>query len=136
PAWLYRTAGALALVLAPTTLAAQGAARAKAWYLTKPAASTQIRKTAAERGVNPCDSPDPGFAGYEAWTRVPGAGQMIVPRGGAVTGSGDFDVMFHFHGHEPARKEWVQAMNRPVFVAMTLGIGSGPYETTFREPGA
>jgi hypothetical protein len=44
--------------------------------------------------------------------------------------------MIHFHGHEPARKEWVKAMNRPVFVATTLGTGSGPYESTFRDPGA
>ena len=44
--------------------------------------------------------------------------------------------MFHFHGHEPARKEWVQAMDGAVFVALTLGIGSGPYEAAFREPGA
>ena len=136
PAWLYRSVGALAIALAPATLAAQGAPRAKVWYLKKPGPETQKRKTSAERGVNPCDTPDRGFGRYGNWSRAPSMGQMIVPRTGAVAANGDFDVMFHFHGHEPARKEWVQAMTRPVFVAMTLGIGSGPYEQAFRVPGA
>jgi hypothetical protein len=136
PAWLYRSVGTLALVLAPTALSAEQAGRGKNWYLTKPAAETQTRKTPAERGVNPCSTPDPGFGKYTPWSRTPSHGQMIVPRAGALTASGEFDVVFHFHGHEPARKEWVQAMSRPVFVGVTLGVGSGPYESAFREPGA
>jgi hypothetical protein len=124
-------------VLAPATLAAeQNAVGAKFWYLKKPAPETQTRKTPAERGVNPCDTPDPGFGRYEPWVRVAGHAQMLVPRAGALSASGEFDVVFHFHGHEPARKEWIRVMNRTVFVAMTLGTGSGPYETTFKEPGA
>ncbi len=126
----------LAVLFAPTALAAQQASRAKSWYLAKPAAETQTRKTSAERGVNPCNTPDRGFGRYEPWNRGPSMGQMLVPRSGAVGANGEFDVMFHFHGHEPARKEWVEAMSRPVFVGTTLGVGSGPYETAFREPGA
>ncbi|HEX6765597.1 MAG TPA: hypothetical protein VF103_08975 [Polyangiaceae bacterium] len=136
PAWLYRSVAAVALLLAPATLFAEGGAHAKFWYLKKPSPETQTRKTPAERGVNPCDTPDPGFGRYEKWVRVAGNAQMLVPKAGALSANGEFDVMFHFHGHEPARKEWVQAMTRPVFVATTLGTGSGPYETTFKEPGA
>ena len=47
-----------------------------------------------------------------------------------------FDVMFHFHGHEPVRKEWVKAMDGAVFASVDLGIGSGAYETTFQDPSA
>jgi hypothetical protein len=136
PAWLYRSVGTLALVLGPTALAAEEGQRAKNWYLAKPAVETQTRKTPAERGVNPCDTPDPGFGRYEPWNKAPSMGQMLVPRAGAMSTNGEFDVVFHFHGHEPARKEWVQAMSRPVFVGVTLGIGSGPYEAAFRELGA
>ena len=134
-AWLSIGLGALALVTAPA-FSAPAPPRAKTWYLAKPAPETQTRKTSAERGVNPCDTPDPGFGRYQPWKRIPGNAQILVPRASPLSASGEFDVMFHFHGHEPARKEWVQAMNRPVFVAMTLGTGSGPYETTFKDPGA
>jgi len=134
-AWLVRSLGVLALVGAPSTLSAQAPANAKVWYLKKPSPETQTRKTSAERGVNPCDTPDPGFGRYQAWKRIPGNAQMLVPRASPLSASGEFDVMFHFHGHEPARKEWVQSMTRPVFVAQTLGIGSGPYETTYKDPG-
>jgi hypothetical protein len=136
PAWLYRSVAVFALVAVPATLSAQAPANAKLWYLKKPPPETQIRKTSAQRGVNPCDTPDPGSGRYEPWKRIPGNAQMLVPRAGPLNASGEFDVMFHFHGHDPARKEWVQAMQRPVFVAMTLGIGSGPYESTFRDPAA
>lgn len=86
--------------------------------------------------MNPCDSPDPGFGSYEPWNKAPSMGQMLVPRRGAVNKRGEFDVVFHFHGHEPARKEWVRVMKHSVFVGITLGVGSGPYEKAFREPGA
>lgn len=136
PTWLYGIVAAFGFMLGPLTLAAEQPSRAKLWYLKKPTSETQTRKTPAERGVNPCDTPDPGFGRYETWNRAPSTGQMIVPRASPLTAGGEFDVMFHFHGHEPARKEWVQAMHRPVFVAVTLGIGSGPYEAAFRESGA
>jgi hypothetical protein len=126
----------VALFGAPATLSAEAPAKAKVWYLKKPSSETQTRKTSAERGVNPCDTPDPGFGRYQSWKRIPGNAQMLVPRASPLSANGEFDVMFHFHGHEPARKEWVQAMTRQVFVAQTLGTGSGPYETTYRAAGA
>jgi LysM repeat protein len=99
-----------------------------------PPSWTQTQKSAADRGVNPCNTPDPGYGIYDHWDRAPSMGQMISPQKGGVTRSGRFDVMFHFHGHEAVRKEWVRVMDGAVLVGIDLGIGSGPYETSFRNP--
>jgi len=99
-----------------------------------PPSWTQTQKSAAARGVNPCNTPDPGFGVYDRWDRAPSLGQMIAPQKGGVTRSGRFDVMFHFHGHEAVRKEWVRVMRGAVLVGIDLGIGSGPYERVFRNP--
>jgi hypothetical protein len=122
------------LALALSTPAYAGGS--KAWYLRKPAPATQTSLSAAERGINPCNSPDPGFGIYSHWDRGPSMGQMIAPEKGGLAQSGEFDVMFHFHGHEPARKEWVKVMDGAVLVGIDLGLGSGPYEQAFNVPGA
>jgi len=109
-------------------------AGAKVWYLKKPPADTQTSKSAKERGVNPCNTPDPGFGIYARWSRDPSMGQMIAPQKGGVSSAGLFDVMFHFHGHEAVRKEWVQVMDGAVLVGIDLGNGSGPYESSFADP--
>jgi hypothetical protein len=44
--------------------------------------------------------------------------------------------MFHFHGHEAVRKEWVTIMDGAVLASVDLGIGSGPYEEAFASPSA
>lgn len=101
----------------------------------KPADWTQTQKTSAERGVNPCNTPDEGWGIYDGWSRAPSMGQMISPQKGGIARDGSFDVMFHFHGHEPVRKEWVHVMDGAVLVGIDLGIGSGPYQSAFRTPG-
>ncbi len=106
--------------------------QAKGFIATKPGRATQVQKSSRERGVNPCNTPDPGFGIYERWSRQIPMGQLIMPQKGGLTRGGGFDVMFHFHGHEAVRKEWVQVMNGAVLVGVTLGTGSGPYETAFR----
>lgn len=105
---------------------------AKGFVAKKPARATQVQKSSHERGINPCNTPDPGFGIYQHWSRGIPMGQFIMPEHGGLTRDGGFDVMFHFHGHEAVRKEWVQVMNGAVLVGVTLGTGSGPYETTFR----
>jgi murein DD-endopeptidase MepM/ murein hydrolase activator NlpD len=104
------------------------------WYLQKPPSTTQTQKAAKDRGVNPCNTPDPGNGVYGRWNRAPLMGQMIAPERGGVAKNGAFDVMFHFHGHEPVRKEWVRVMDGAVLVGIDLGIGSGPYEASFSAP--
>jgi LysM repeat protein len=105
--------------------------RPAAWVTAKPASDTQTQKTASVRGVNPCNTPDQGFGIYDRWSRESSIGQLIMPQRGGITRDGAFDVMIHFHGHEPVRKEWVRTMEGPVHVGIDLGIGSGPYMSAF-----
>lgn len=121
--------------------AAEGADRSPptrpaAFVARPPPPETQISKSVKDRGINPCNTPDPGFGIYDGWTRGITMGQVLLPKKGGVTKNGAFDVMFHFHGHEPARKEWVQVMDGAVLVGIDLGLGSGPYEAAFAAPGA
>jgi hypothetical protein len=106
--------------------------KAPAWVVREPGPETQTQKSVQERGANPCMAPDPGFGDYDGWDRSPSVGQMIVPTHLALGPDDTFDVFFHFHGHEPARKAWVQAMHRAVFVGVDLGNGSGSYTSRFQ----
>ena len=110
-------------------------APAEKLVVAKPPSSTQKQKSVAERGINPCNTPDPGFLGYDAWSRDVAMGQMLAPKKGGVNSRGEFDLMIHFHGHEAVRKEWVQVMRTTVLVGIDLGLGSGPYETAFAPRG-
>ncbi|MEM9692872.1 MAG: hypothetical protein AAGA56_10030, partial [Myxococcota bacterium] len=97
-----------------------------------PGPETQVQKSKAERGgVQPCNSPDPGFRGYRRWDRSPRIGQMLLPAKAFVGRDGRFDVVFHFHGHEPIRKEWVRVMDHTVLVGIDLGVGSAAYMAPF-----
>jgi hypothetical protein len=103
----------------------------------KPPRSTQVSKSVLDRGgMNPCDTKDPGFGGYDKWSRGIDMGQLIMPKGKTFARGGQFDVMFHFHGHEAARKEWITVMDGAVLVGIDLGLGSGPYEAAFAAPEA
>jgi hypothetical protein len=127
---------ALTLAVSPASARPGAAAPAvrKAWVIEKPPAWTQVQKPAKDRGVNPCNTPDPGFGVYDRWSRESSMGQLILPARGGVTGSGGFDVMIHFHGHEAVRKEWVRVMDGAVLVGIDLGIGSGYYSSSFNSP--
>lgn len=84
-------------------------------------------------GPNPCMTPDPGWGVYDKWENV-AVGQMVAPQAGGVTKDGGFDLIVHFHGHEPIRKEFVKTGHGAVLVGIDLGIGSGPYEEKFADP--
>jgi len=133
-AWRGASVAAVCLGALSTSALARTSGGDARWFMQKPAPSTQVSKSAAERGVNPCNTPDPGFGSYEHWKKSSSLGLLLLPHRGGVNRAGEFDVVFHFHGHEPARKEWVQAMSGVVLVGMTLGVGSGVYENTFRDP--
>jgi hypothetical protein len=85
-------------------------------------------------GIHPCMTPDPGFGVYDGWSTAPSVGQMIAPHKGGTTKSGGFDLVVHFHGHEPIRKEFVKTAKGPVLVGIDLGIGSGAYSKVFAMP--
>lgn len=105
-----------------------------AWVTAKPRSETQTQKEAKDRGINPCMTPDPGFGVYGQWRRDVSMGQYIQPARGGIRKDGSFDVMFHFHGHEAVRKEWVAVMDGAVLASVDLGIGSGAYESAFALP--
>jgi LysM repeat protein len=129
-----KTSAASTTANSDAATAAAGETRAANWVIQKPTRDTQVQKSAAERGINPCNTPDRGFGIYDRWSRAPALGQMIAPHKGGISADGRFDVMFHFHGHEPARKEWVQVMDGAVLVGIDLGIGSGAYANAFQAP--
>ncbi|HVK70434.1 MAG TPA: hypothetical protein VM694_38540 [Polyangium sp.] len=85
-------------------------------------------------GIHPCMTPDPGFGIYDRWSNEPSIGQMIAPKKGGITKSGGFDLVVHFHGHEPIRKEFVKTAKGSVLVGIDLGIGSGAYAQGFAAP--
>jgi len=105
------------------------------WWRTQPPIWTQTQKSIRERGgINPCDTKNPGNGIYTPWDRSPTIGQLVMPQRGGITKDGAFDVMFHFHGHEAIRKEWVQVVDGAVLVGIDLGIGSLPYLAEFHSP--
>lgn len=119
------------------------AERIPAWVLTEPGPETQGEKPVVARGgIFPCSAPDPGFAHYAKWVQVAPMAHVLAPPASPALSSvrpdGAFDVVFHFHGREPLRKEWVRAMQGSaedaVLVAVDIGIASEAYRETFRDP--
>ncbi len=86
-------------------------------------------------GINPCMTPDPGFGIYDKWSTV-GIGRLLAPQRGGVTRKGGFDLIVHFHGRYPIRKEFVRTAKGTILVGVDLGISSGPYTQAFSNPGA
>jgi hypothetical protein len=85
-------------------------------------------------GINPCMTPDPGLGIYDPWGRGLTFGQVLIPHKGGITKRGSFDLVIHFHGHEPIRKEFVKTADGIVLVGIDLGIGSGAYSSAFSAP--
>jgi hypothetical protein len=101
-----------------------------AWVLATP----EVEPVRKATQLNPCQMPDPGFAGYEGWDESLQIGQMLSPREPSTDAEGNVRLMFHFHGHEAARKEWVQVVDDAVLVALDLGNNSAPYAEKFADP--
>ena len=87
-------------------------------------------------GLNPCMTPDPGWGVYGRWSRNISMGQLLAPQRGGLTRSGGFDLIVHFHGHYPVRKEFVKTAKGVVLAAIDLGVGSGAYSNAFANPQA
>ncbi len=128
--------GAAAPGLAPQPAKTSGSKPPAAEEGTKPAAKPKrARKRKPRRGgQNPCMTKDPGFGVYDRWSRRISMGQMIAPQRGGLTRGGGFDLIIHFHGHYPVRKEFVKVAKGPVLVAIDLGVGSGAYSRAFASP--
>ncbi len=105
-----------------------------AWVDARPPKDQQYERTARERGgILPCEAPDPGFGVHESWTHVRPKGHFIAPRRSALSADGGFDMVVHFHGHRPARKEFVRTGEDLVLLGVSLGIGVA-YRPDFRDP--
>ncbi len=106
---------------------------APSWVLTPPSARTQGSKPPQARGgINPCAAPDPGFGAYQRWEQIAPMAHVLLPEKPRFE-DGGFNVVFHFHGREPARKEWVTAMHDAVLVSVDVGIDSQSYANAFSD---
>ena len=124
------------LALAPSAYGAPSAKAPKTQPTARRATARIVPPTGRSRprtGPSPCMTPDPGFANYTPWEKLP-LGQLIMPTSGGMTPDGQFDVVVHFHGHEAVRKEFVKTAHGQVLVGVDLGIGSGAYERAFESP--
>lgn len=90
----------------------------------------------AKKKVDPCNTPDEGFGIYEPWDRSVPMGQVLVPERGGITKDGGFDLIVHFHGHEPIRKEFAPVGGGIVLVGIDLGVRSAPYLSAFSSEDA
>jgi hypothetical protein len=95
-----------------------------AWQRARPPRDQQYSRTPRERGgVLPCEAPEPGAGVHTDWVQVRPMGQFIAPRARVVAEDGSFDLVVHFHGHRPARKELVRTGEDLVLLGVSLGIG-------------
>jgi hypothetical protein len=86
-----------------------------------------------KKGYHECYPYDPiGMGPYRPYTPV-WMGKMLVPQKGGHTADGGYDVVIHFHGHEPARKYLVQVAKGVVYVGLDFGINSGPYSAAMSK---
>ena len=104
------------------------------WVLQPPAVENQGRSVVTADGSHPCSTTDPGFGNYQRWQQVAPMAHVLLPKQLRLAEDGGFNALFHFHGREPARKEWVQVMNRAVLVAVDVGIDSESYRAAFSDP--
>jgi hypothetical protein len=77
-----------------------------------------------------CNFPDHGFGTYTGWRSLP-LGRLLVPSAGVTRDDGSFDLLLHFHGAEPVRKELALEGLGLVVYALDAGAGSSQYEKPF-----
>lgn len=94
------------------------------WPLSRPERDRQYSRSAKERGVLPCEAPDPGLGSYAPFVAIRPRGQLLSPRTLRVGDDGQFDLLVHFHGHRPARKELVRSGVELPLLGVSLGIGA------------
>lgn len=93
---------------------------AKDWTKARPGFASS--RSAAERGgIEPCATQEVDGTAFEPWSRL-SRGQLLVPRQGAVDDSGEFVLVIHLHGDEPARRELIESGQRFVLYAITLPL--------------
>lgn len=83
-----------------------------------------------EAATEGCTFADRGFGSYGSWTSLP-LGRLLIPPGGGVRDDGAYDLLMHFHGAEPVRKELAPKELGLVIYALDKGTASSHYERPF-----
>ena len=81
-----------------------------------------------------CDFPDSGFGDYLGWRPLP-LGRILVPSNLTVPPDGGFDLLVHFHGTEPVRKQLAPLGLGLVIAGLDTGTLSSGYKSTFESEG-
>jgi hypothetical protein len=74
-----------------------------------------------------CDFADRGFGAYGQWHPLP-LGKVLIPPGGAAGPGGLYDLLVHFHGAEPIRRELAPLDLGLVIAAIDAGTRSSHYD--------
>lgn len=99
-----------------------------------------------EAPVSGCFFPDRGFGAYGQWRSlalpdlpandVRRLAKLLVPPGGGLHPDGSFELLVHFHGAEPVRKE-LSPLDLPLVVlAVDAGTRSSHYGKLLAEAGS
>lgn len=117
----------------PVTPLGSGLARAPAGLapLSRLVPAAPAASGDAPLAYPPCKPPDPVGLGPWAPYQALSLGEIAWPQRGGARADGGMDVLLHFHGHEAARKTFVQASRGAVFVGVDLGSGSDAYARAF-----
>jgi len=81
-----------------------------------------------------CDFPDTGFGDYLGWRPLP-LGRILVPSSLTVPPDGGYDLLVHFHGTEPVRKQLAPLGLGLVIAGLDTGTLSSGYKSTFEAEG-
>jgi hypothetical protein len=102
------------------------------WVTARPAFQQSL--SAAQRGgVHPCATQEVDTSAFDDWAPLT-KGRFIAPREGALDASGHFDLVLHFHGDDPVRRELVHSQQKLVLYTLTLDP-SQSYGTLFSGTG-
>jgi hypothetical protein len=74
-----------------------------------------------------CDFADRGFGSHGQWRSLPN-GRALIPPGGTKDAAGQYDLLVHFHGAEPVRKELAPLDLGLVIAAVDAGTRSSHYD--------
>jgi len=88
-----------------------------------------------EERATGCHFAERGFGDYEGWRDLP-LGKVLIPAGRAIHDDGSFNLLIHFHGAEPVRKQLAPEGLDLVIAGVDAGTGSRAYERALADPGA
>ncbi|HLV19357.1 MAG TPA: hypothetical protein VKZ49_00690 [Polyangiaceae bacterium] len=105
-----------------------------AWQRERPPQRYAYSLDAEARGANPCNLPQADEAVLSAWVPIEPDGYFSRPHAPEFLDVGAFDLVVHFHGHEPARRELASAGVPLGLLGLSLPVGQS-YESYFSVPG-